>query len=87
MFTYSKSLFHVKTKSSSTAEKRLVIDISASREAYEKVEISKIGLVKSENNPAEVFTKQTMNEIFRSIYKANQRRHSIEKWIVRDFDA
>lgn len=57
MFTYSKSVFDVITNCSSTEEKRLTINIPQVRKTYDLGEISKIGLIKSENNPAEAFSK------------------------------
>jgi Reverse transcriptase (RNA-dependent DNA polymerase) len=57
ILTDSKSLFDVITKSSSTSERRLMIDITAVREAYFKQEISDVGFVRTKNNPADAFTK------------------------------
>lgn len=45
MFTGSKQLFDVITKSSSTTEMHLMIDVAAVREAYHLFEISKVILV------------------------------------------
>ena len=57
MLTDSKSLFDVITKNSSTTEKRLMIDIASARESYGRLEISNIGLVRSEHNIADAMTK------------------------------
>jgi hypothetical protein len=57
MLTDSKFLFDVISKSSSTLEGRLMIDITVSREASNRKELSDIGLVRSEFNPADSFTK------------------------------
>ena len=45
MFTDSKYLFDVIVRASMTSERRLVIDISATREAYECIETADIGLI------------------------------------------
>ena len=67
MLSDSKSLFDVITKSTCTSEKRLMIDISAVREAYGKQEISDVGFVTTKNNPADAFTKITYCEALQSI--------------------
>lgn len=58
MCTDSRSLFDLITKDSTSTERRLMIDISAVRSAYEKAEINTIELVESKENPADAFTKQ-----------------------------
>ena len=57
MFTDSKSLFDVIVRASTTSERRLMIDISATRQAYERHEIADIGLISSEYNLADCMTK------------------------------
>ena len=57
LFTDSRSLFDVIKKSSSTSEKRLMIDITSVRKAYENQEISDVGFVRSNHNPADALTK------------------------------
>lgn len=47
MRTDSKQMFEVVTKSSSTSERRLMIDIEVAREAYNANEISNLGFVLS----------------------------------------
>jgi len=53
MRTDSKQMFDVDTKGSKTAERRLMIDVAASRQSYKEFEISDVGLVRSENNVAD----------------------------------
>ena len=57
MYTDSKSLFDVLTKNSSTLEKRMMIYLAASREAYKSGEISEVGHLRSEDNLVDAFTK------------------------------
>ena len=47
MLTGSLQMFDVITKASYTSEKRLMIDVAATREAYGRDEISNVGLVSS----------------------------------------
>ena len=60
MLTDSKQTFDVMTRATHTTEKRLMIDIAAAREAYNRHEISNVGLVKSEHNIAEGLTKPSL---------------------------
>ena len=57
MLTNSKSLFDVTTKSSTTSEFRLMIDIKAVCEAYKSTLISDFGLLRSPKYPADAFTE------------------------------
>lgn len=57
MLTDSKQLFGVITRASHTTEKRLMIDVAAAREAYNRYEISNVGLVKSEHNVSDGLKK------------------------------
>ena len=52
MLKDSKQMFDVITKASHIAEKRLMIDVAAAREAYNRHDISNIGLAVSRNNIA-----------------------------------
>lgn len=83
MFTDSKSLFDIITKCSSTTEKRLLIDVKAVREAYEKFEVSDVGFVRTENNPADSFTKLKPNDALQRILSHNKSDFPIDQWIVR----
>jgi len=57
MLTDSKQIFDVITRASHTTETRLMIDVAAARDAYNKHEISNVGLVKSDHNIADGLTK------------------------------
>jgi hypothetical protein len=54
--TDSKSLFDIITKSSSTLEKRVMIDVAVARESYAKEELSDIALLRGELNLADALT-------------------------------
>lgn len=83
MLTDSKSLFDVIKKCSTTAEKRLMIDIKVVRQAYEKFEFSGVGFVRSDNNPADSFTKHKPNSALMKIIHTNKCNFEIEQWISR----
>lgn len=57
VFPDSLSLFAVITKAKTTLEKRLVIDIECLRKAYKFHDLEKLGFIRSEHNPADVFMK------------------------------
>ena len=56
MLTDSKALSDVITGSNYTIEKRPMVDLAATREAYNDRKISNIGLIRSKHNPADGFT-------------------------------
>ncbi len=59
-FTDSKSLFDIISKASRTSEKRIMLDIHANRQSFQKKEISSIGLVRWNHNLTDGLTKQKM---------------------------
>ena len=85
MFTDSKSLFDVITKASYTAEKSLMIDITAVRNAYNPEEISDGALLKGPLNPAEAFTKAKSNGSLLAILKSGKCEHETEQWVTKDW--
>ncbi|CDF40899.1 unnamed protein product [Chondrus crispus] len=83
MLTDSKQMFDVITKASHTAEKRLMIDIAASREAYNKHEISNVGLVLSEHNIADGLTKVNRCKALEEVVKTGFDKNPVQQWIFR----
>jgi hypothetical protein len=83
ILTDSLSLFDVITKAKTTFEKRLLIDLTAAKEAYKKREIYTIGFVRTEDNPANVFTKITRWKILDDILQKSLLDHPVEQWITR----
>lgn len=71
MFTDSKSLFDIITKSSTTTEKRLLIVVKFIREAYGKLKFSDVGFVRSDNNPVDAFRKISCNRCLHKIISTN----------------
>ena len=58
LMTDLKSLFDIISKESRTSEKRIMLDIDATRQAYQRQEITNIGFVRSEHNLADGLTKE-----------------------------
>lgn len=87
MLTDSKCLFDVITKCSTCREKRLLIDIAVVKEAYQKQEISQVGHVFSDQNPADALTKIGNCPALNSILETGQLHLEVNQWVVRSPDS
>jgi hypothetical protein len=76
-------LFDVLTKASTTSEKRLMIDLTAAKEAYKRREIDTIGFIRTKYYPADVFTKVTKCKILNEILLTSFLNHPVERWVTR----
>jgi hypothetical protein len=65
-------LYKCLVKLGSTQEKRLMIDIMALRQSYERREITKIRWIDGKDNPADTITKSTLNKAFKKLIDTNQ---------------
>jgi hypothetical protein len=85
MLTDSKSLFDVITRASYTTEKRIMIDLAAAREAYEREELSDIGLVASENNLADGLTKpnKAAQDRLQGIITSGRHTPIVRQYVIR----
>ena len=83
MMTDSRSLFDVIVRNSNTSERRLMIDIKDVRESYESQKISNVGFVRSEDNPADAFTKSKHCDALESILRTGAIDLHVDEWIVR----
>ena len=87
LFTDSKSLFDIISRGSKTSEKRLMLDVAASREGFKNKDISNIGLVRSEHNIADGLTKQMAQGTIRNLLETSTHQPQPVQWIIRhDFD-
>jgi ribosomal protein L10 len=77
MYTDSLSLFYVITKSSTTAEKRLMIDLVVVREAYYRMEIAQLSFLRTKWNPADALTKVSRNTYLEIILKTGAIDHPV----------
>lgn len=64
-------------------EKRVMMDVSGIREAYDSPEIDNIAWIRSCYNPQDAMTKLTTNAILLRSLKCNQVEYPIKNWIVR----
>lgn len=83
MFKDSRSLFDVIMKNSSTSKRRLMIDISAARQAYGHLEISNIGLIRSTYNVTDAFRKGTKCVALESVVRNGSIRLPVAEWVIR----
>lgn len=83
MLTDSKQLFDAITRSTRTKERRLMIDIAAAKESFEKREISDLGLVSTQHMLADCLTKVMHPNQLLQVVSSGKLEHDIEKWVIR----
>jgi hypothetical protein len=83
MYTDSLSLFDVITKSSTTAEKRLMIDLVVVRDAYDRMEIEQLAFLRTYYIPAVALTKVSRNTYLETILTTGTIDHPVAQWVVR----
>jgi hypothetical protein len=83
MYTDSKCLFDVLTKGSTTAERRLQIDIAMARESFQRNWIANVALVPSAENLADGLTKANRSQGLIEVLKSGILRPAVRQWIVR----
>lgn len=82
MLTDSKSLFDVISKGSDTCEKRLMIDIAATRQAYDQENINELGWIRRDFNIADALTKIAINEIMKKFILTGRIEYTTEQFVV-----
>lgn len=78
----NKCLFDVTSNGFRTSERRLLLDMTAAKDAYKDEEISDIGLVRSGDNSADCLTKQ-MSQTFLKNTLAGRLDVTLFQWIIR----
>ena len=81
--TDSYSLYECLVKLGTTKEKRLMIDIMALRQSYERREITEIRWINGHDNPADAMTKSTPNKALEKFINGNQLTVRVEGWVER----
>jgi hypothetical protein len=82
--TDSYSLYECLVKLGTTKEKRLMIDIMALRQSYERRELFKIRWINGQDNPADVMTKANPNKALETFVDTNTLRVRVEGWVKRE---
>ncbi|KAF1357358.1 hypothetical protein EJ07DRAFT_128845 [Lizonia empirigonia] len=81
--TDSYSLYECLVKLGTTNEKRLMIDIMALRQSYERREIAEIRWINGEDNPANALTKATPNRALERFIDSNMLSIRVEGSVQR----
>jgi Reverse transcriptase (RNA-dependent DNA polymerase) len=82
ILTDSKPLFDVIVSAKYTTEKRLMIDISAAREGFNRGDISNICLINSEDNIADPMTKLSPNPALQQLLSRHVIDHKILQYVI-----
>src|ERR1700712_712858 len=81
--TDSYSLYECLVKLGTTKEKRLMIDIMALRQSYERRELADIRWIDGKDNPADAMTKKTPNKALTNFIDNNEIDIRVEGWVER----
>lgn len=82
----SKRLFDAITRLTGVTEKRLLIDITALRQAYTTGELSNVALVSSESNIADGLTKRNRSHALQALMNSGTLSIEIRNWIAHHGD-
>ncbi|KAK2002139.1 hypothetical protein LX36DRAFT_652632, partial [Colletotrichum falcatum] len=81
--TDSYSLYECLVKLGTTKEKRLMIDIMALRQSYERREIHEIRWIHGSDNPADSFTKSSPNSALEALVSDGKVKIRMNGWVSR----
>jgi hypothetical protein len=81
--TDSFSLYECLVKLGTTKEKRLMIDIMALRQSYERRELAEIRWIEGDSNPADAMTKSTPNRALERMVSTNCLDIRIQGYVQR----
>jgi len=73
----------VVTKASHPTEKRLLVDIAAARQAYNRFDISNVGLIASCDNIADALTKVRGCGALDSLLRTGIDNTPVAQWVIR----
>jgi len=76
-------LYKCLVKLRTTKEKRLMIDIIAIRQSYERRELIKIRWINGQDNLADAMTKGTPNKALERFIDTNQLDIRVKGWVKR----
>lgn len=79
----SFSLYECLVKLGTTKEKRLMIDIMALRQSYERRELAEIRWIEGDSNPADAMTKSTPNKALEKMVSTNRLDIKVKGYVQR----
>lgn len=82
LLTDSQIVFETLVSKRTTAERRLMIDLAALREAYDRRDVANIGLIASADNVADGLTKTAANSSLWSTLNAAKLSHPVQRWVT-----
>ena len=82
--TDSFSLYECLVKLGTTKERRLMIDIMALRQSYERRELVEIRWIEGNSNPADAMTKSSSNEALSKLIDSSEVCITREAWVERE---
>eukprot|EP00172_Hildenbrandia_rubra_P000344 Plantae.Rhodophyta-Hildenbrandia_rubra.ctg11618.p1 GENE.Plantae.Rhodophyta-Hildenbrandia_rubra.ctg11618~~Plantae.Rhodophyta-Hildenbrandia_rubra.ctg11618.p1 ORF type:complete len:534 (+),score=91.74 Plantae.Rhodophyta-Hildenbrandia_rubra.ctg11618:92-1603(+) len=80
----SKCLFDTITKLTTLTEKRLLINVSALRESYNRAEISNIAHVSSERNLADSLAKRKKSKLLQEAMITGKLNVKVSNWVIHN---
>lgn len=86
MCTDSFSLYECLVKLGTTKEKRLMIDIMALRQSYERRELAEVRWIEGDSNPADAMTKSKPNKCLGHLVSDNRLEIRVRGWVDRSDD-
>lgn len=81
--TDSYSLYDLLVKLGTTKEKRLMIDVMALRQSYERRELQEVQWINGNDNPADALTKSSPNTALQRFIDTNWLTIRVEGWVKR----
>lgn len=82
--TDSYSHYDCLTKLGTTNEKRLMIDVMALRQSYERREIAEVRWIDGKDNPADSMTKLMPNQALKEFIDKNELGIRVDEWVERE---
>ena len=86
IYTDSYSLYECLIKLGTTNKKRLIINIIALRQLYERREITEIRWINGNDNPADAFTKAAPNRALERFINTNELSIRVEGSVQRPLE-
>jgi hypothetical protein len=83
--TNSYSLYESLVKLGTTQEKRLIIDILAFQQSYERKKIAEIRWIHNRDNPANALTKATANSSLKQLVSTNKLVIKMKEHVEKPF--